>query len=299
MEFGFIGLGRMGYNMVLNSIESGNKIIVHNRSPEKIKKISKKNCVSGAYSIEELILKLPKQKIVWLMINAGKPVDNMIAKLIPHLKKGDIIIDGGNSFFEDSKIRYKKLQKLGIEYLDVGTSGGIEGARHGACMMIGGKHTVFKKVEKLFKDMCVSNGYGYMGKSGAGHYVKAVHNGIEYGMMSAIAEGMSAIKSQKKKFGTDLSKAIEVYAHGSIISSSLVSWLEKSYKTKGYLDAISNTVPKGETEEEMKKIGEIYPMPILKESIKMRCSSRTKAKYEGKLIAAMRNQFGGHAVLKK
>lgn len=299
MRFGFIGLGRMGYNMVLNSIESDNEIIAFNRSPEKIDKVSLENNVTGAYSIKELISKLPEQKIVWLMVNAGEPVDNMISQLIPHLKPGDIIIDGGNSFFEDSQRRYAQLEKIGIEYLDVGTSGGMEGARHGACMMIGGKESVFKKVENLFKDMCVLKGYGYMGKSGAGHYVKAVHNGIEYGMMGAIAEGMSAIKSQKEIFGTDLNKAIEVYAHGSIISSSLVSWLEKSFKTEGYLEAISETVPKGETEEEMKKIGEIYPMPILKEAIKMRKDTRTDPKYEGKLLAAMRNQFGGHAVLKK
>ncbi len=299
MKIGFIGLGRMGYNMVLNSVESKNEIVVFNRSPGKVKKISRKKGVIASYSIEELISKLPSQKIVWLMINAGEPVDDMILNLVPLLKKGDIIIDGGNSFFEDSQRRYKVLAKKGIEYLDVGTSGGMEGARNGACMMIGGKESVFKKIENLFKDMCVPKGYGYMGKSGAGHYVKAVHNGIEYGMMGAIAEGMSAIKSQKKKFGTDLNKAIEVYAHGSIISGRLVSWLEKSYKTKGYLDVISETVPKGETEEEMKKIGKIHPMPVLKESIKMRKATRTKPKYEGKLIAAMRNQFGGHAILKK
>jgi len=298
MKIGFIGLGRMGYNMVLNLLDKKNKVVVYNRSPEKIDKISKKEAIPS-YSIKELVSKLPKQKIIWLMVNAGKPVDDIIKRLVPHLKRGDIIIDGGNSFFKDSIKRCNSLKKKGIHYLDCGTSGGMEGARRGACMMIGGNKKIFKKVEKLFKDMCVKEGYGYMGKSGAGHYVKAVHNGIEYGMMGAIAEGMGAIKSQNKKFGTDLKDAIRVYAHGSIIESRLVSWLEKSYMEKGYLNAISNVVPKGETEEEMKKIKKMHPMLVLDQAIKQRANTRKKPIYEGKLIAAMRNQFGGHKVIKK
>ncbi len=298
MKIGFIGLGRMGYNMVLNLLDHKNKVVVYNRSPEKTKKIVKKGAI-GAFSVNELIEKLPSPKIIWLMVVAGKPVDDMIKKLLPHLKKGDIIIDGGNSYYKDSIRRYNMLRKKGIKFLDTGTSGGMEGARQGACMMIGGDKTVFKKVEKLFRDMCVKEGYGYMGKTGAGHFVKAVHNGIEYGMMGAIAEGMANIKSQSKKFGTDLNEAIKVYAHGSIIESRLVSWLEKSYYTKGYLDTMAEIVPKGETEEEMKKIKKLHPMPVLNEAIKMRVGTRKKPKYEGKLLAAMRNQFGGHKVVKK
>ncbi|MFQ5532199.1 MAG: NAD(P)-binding domain-containing protein, partial [Candidatus Nanoarchaeia archaeon] len=201
MKIGFIGLGRMGENMVLNLLDHKHKVIGYNKSPGATKKLSKKKGFTGAYSLEEAVNKLKDQKtkVIWLMIPAGKPVTETIKKLIPLLKKGDIIIDGGNSFFRDSQRRGKMLKEKGIHFLDCGTSGGMEGARHGACMMIGGDKKVFKKVEVLFKDMCVKDGYGYMGTSGAGHFVKGIHNGIEYGMIGSIVEGMNAINKQKNK----------------------------------------------------------------------------------------------------
>ena len=229
---------------------------------------------------------------------SSKAVDAIIKQIHPYLKKGDIVIDGGNSFYKDSIKRYKALRKHGVGFLDCGTSGGIEGARHGACMMIGGDRAVFKKVEILFKDMCVKNGYGYMGKAGAGHFVKMVHNGIEYGMMSAIGEGLQAVENNKKDFDFNLDGVIKVYSHGSIIESRLVSWLEKAWKEDKYLKKIKGTVPRGETEGEMEKLERLSKMPVLREARMTRVRTRKKPSLAGKMIAAMRNQFGGHAVEK-
>ena len=296
MKIGFIGLGRMGENMVLNLIEHKHDVVVYNRSPEKTREIAKKGA-TPSYSINEMISKLPDRKIIWIMIKSGKPVDEMISQVLPFLTKGDIIIDGGNSYYKDSKKRYAQLKKKGLGFLDVGTSGGTSGARNGACMMIGGDKKDFGYCEKIFKDMCVDKGYGYFGSSGNGHYVKMVHNGIEYGMMAALAEGLTAIQKQDSKI--DMKEVAKVYSHGSIVAGSLSSWLYDSYMVKGYLEEISGVVPKGETEEEMQKLIKEKNMKILAQAINMRKNTRKKASYEGKLISAMRNQFGGHAFNKK
>ena len=295
MKLGFIGLGRMGLNMVFNLIDHTHEVIAYNRSPEPIKEAAEYGAIP-ANSVHDFIDKLPSPKIVWIMIKSGQPVDDMIAQLVPLLQKGDIIIDGGNSYFEDSKRRYAELKKKGIHFLDCGTSGGMEGARHGACMMIGGDQEIFQKVEILFKDMCVKDGYGYMGSAGAGHFVKMVHNGIEYGMMQAIAEGMQAVKNAP--FGTDVKTAINVYAHGSIVQSRLVDWLKEAYE-EGLVDKVEGTVPKGETEEEMEKLEGLADMPVLHTARMMRVQSRSKPSYAGKLLAAMRFKFGGHKVVER
>ena len=297
MKIGFIGLGRMGYNMALNLLEHKHNIVAYDINPEAAKKLARKGA-KPAYSIKELAEKLPRPRIVWLMIPAGKPVDNALKKLAPLLNRGDIVIDGGNSFYKDSIKRHSKLKRKGINFLDCGTSGGITGARHGACMMVGGERNIFRKVERLFRDMCVKDGYGYMGKPGAGHFVKMVHNGIEYGMMGALAEGFNAIEGQKQRFSINLKEVAKVYAHGSIIEGRLASLLWDSFRTPGYLSRISCIVPKGETEEEMRYLEKLSGMPILYQARLMRVKSR-KHKVCGKLVAALRNQFGGHKVLKK
>ena len=297
MKIGFIGLGRMGLNMVYNLLDHKQKVVGYNRHPEPTRKAMRKGA-EGAFSIKEMIAKLAKPRIVWLMVPAGKPTDAVLTESLRFLKKGDIIIDGGNSFFKDSQRRYKKCQKKGVHFLDCGTSGGMGGARHGACMMIGGDRAVFKKIEPIFRAMCLPKGYGYMGTSGAGHFVKMVHNGIEYGMMGAINEGMEALRKHQPAFGWDMKTVAQVYAHGSIIESRLMSWLYNSFQIKGYLDQISCEVPKGETEEEMAKLEKLAPMPILHEARCMRVNSR-KGRGCSQYIAAMRNQFGGHKVKKK
>lgn len=297
MKLGFIGLGRMGMNMVMNLIDHKHTVVAYNRSPEKVVEAAKYGAIK-ADSMVDLVKKLPEPKIVWLMINAGPPVDEHIEKLIPLLKKGDILIDGGNSYYKDSQRRYALLKKKGINYLDCGTSGGIDGARHGACMMIGGDKEIFKKVEPLFKDMTVKDGYGYMGNSGAGHFVKGVHNAIEYGMMGAIAEGMNAINQKSKDLKTDMKTVARVYAHGSIVESRLVSWLDQGMN-RPYFEDIAGTVPKGETEEEMEKLESEATMKILKEARLMRINTRKNPNYMGKLLAVIRNEFGGHKFEKK
>lgn len=298
MKIGFIGLGKMGSNMVMNLLDKKYKVTIYNRSSEPTKKLARKGA-KPSYSIEEFVSKIKdKPKIIWIMITSGKPVEETIKKLLPHLKKGDIIIDGGNSFYENSIKRYKMLKKKGIHFLDCGVSGGIGGARKGACMMIGGDKVIFKKIENLFKDMCVKSGYGYMGLSGAGHFVKGIHNGIEYGMMAALNEGFEAIKKQSKVFKTDLKEVAKVYDNGSIIEGKLTHWLYDSFSKPSYLDEISCEVPFGETEKEMKVLEKRFKMPILHQAHLMRLHSR-KNTVCGQFISALRKEFGGHKFKKK
>ncbi len=296
-QIGFIGLGKMGENMVLNLLDKRWKVVVYNRSPEPVKQIARKGAIPS-YTIEEFCKKLPKPKVIWLMITAGKAVDSIIKSLLPNLSKGDIIIDGGNSFYETSTKRGRDLKRKGINFLDVGVSGGIEGARKGACMMVGGQKKVFKKIEPLFRDMCVKNGYGYMGSSGSGHFVKGVHNAIEYGMMGGLNEGFEAIRKNSKKFGTDLKEVAKVYDNGSIIQGRLTHWLWDSFQRPKYLDEISCQVPQGETEKEMKILEKRFKMPILRQARLMRLHSRGKH-ICGQIISALRNEFGGHKTIKR
>lgn len=296
-QVGLIGLGRMGGNLALNLLDKNWKVVVYNRHHEKMKTVVSQGA-EGSNSLKEFVSKIEKPRVILLMITAGKPVEETINEIVMFLEKGDIIIDGGNSYYKDSIRIGKELRKKKIDFLDMGTSGGLEGARNGACLMIGGEEKTFRKIEPLFKDLATENGYGYMGKNGAGHFVKGIHNGVEYGMMGAIAEGLQTIDEQKEKFGTDLSEVIKVYNHGSIVESKLTNWLEKAWKEDNYLKSISGNVPKGETEGEMEKLQKIGKMQILKEAIKMRKNTRKKPSLTGKVIAAMRNQFGGHQVNK-
>ncbi|NJL44500.1 MAG: decarboxylating 6-phosphogluconate dehydrogenase [Nitrosarchaeum sp.] len=295
MRAGFIGLGRMGASMVRHLLEQGTEVVVYNRDPAKMRPLVRAGALM-ARDVEDVLMQLPRSRIVWLMVKAGAPVDELLDALLVHLRKGDVVIDGGNSFYKDSQRRYERLRSKGVSFLDVGTSGGMEGARHGACMMVGGDKAVFAKLKWLFKAMCVHDGFGYLGGPGAGHFAKMVHNGIEYGMMAAIGEGLQAIKEQESSFGFDLKEVTKVYAHGSIIESRLMSWTLRSYAQKGYLDGISGSVPKGETEEEMRALASLATMPVLEAALRMREDSRTAPTYAGQLVSAMRNQFGGHAV---
>ncbi len=294
MEIGFIGLGRMGKNMVLQLLEKKHRVVVYDRSPEAVRALVGSG-VRGCASIGELVLNLKQPRIIWLMITAGKPIDDVLRVLTPDLKRGDIVIDGGNSFYQDSIRRSRALVEKGVIFMDVGTSGGIDGARRGACMMVGGSRPGFKRTETLYRDLCVPDGYGYMGRSGAGHFVKMVHNGIEYGMMAAIAEGLQAVQQYSKQFGISPQDAARVYAHGSIIQSRLMDWALRGMKREGF-KKISGAVPLGETEAEMKTLERLARMPILYQARKGRAASRKSPTFAGKLIAVMRNEFGGHRI---
>lgn len=296
LKIGFIGLGRMGANMVYNLLDHKYEVVVYNRTKEKMEEPVSAGAIPSA-SISELVKLLPDRKVVWLMVNAGEALDAVLAELTPLLKEGDIVVDGGNSYYKDSQRRYDDLKKLGISYMDCGTSGGMGGARNGACLMIGGDRASFDYIEDVFQDLAGKDAFAYLGNSGAGHFVKMVHNGIEYGMMSALGEGFEAIKNSP--LNIDLLEVSKVYSHGSIVDSKLMTWLSEAYHEEGYLDAISGNVPKGETEEEMKKLLTEADMPSLVNALKVRENTRATPTYAGKLISAMRNKFGGHKVNKE
>lgn len=297
MEIGLIGLGKMGYNLALNMRDHGYKVIAYNRSEGKIKEIENENII-GAYSIEELVGKLSGRRVIWIMVPAGKAVDEIIDKLVPLLNRHDILIDGGNSNYKDTLRRYKLLKEKEIDFADVGTSGGIEGARHGACTMIGAEDEVFNYIENLVKDISVENGYMHTGKNGSGHYTKMVHNGIEYGMMEAIGEGFEVL--QKSEFDIDYEKVARVWNNGSVIRGWLMELAENAFKKDEKLDSIKGVVnSSGEglwTAEEALRLR--VSAPVIIESLLMRYRSEQEDTFTGKVVSALRNGFGGHAIVK-
>ena len=302
MQIGYFGLGKMGFNMVLRLLDRSYNVIACNRSPEPIKEVAKAGA-DTAFTCADIAKNLKAPRLVWIMVPAGKPTDEVIfeeGNLINLLQKGDTIIDGGNSFYKDTVRRYKKLGERGINFLDAGVSGGPNGARNGASIMVGGDREVYKEYEVLFKDLSVPDGYGYMGPSGAGHFVKMVHNGIEYGMMQAIGEGFEVLKAAP--FKLDLKKVAEVYSRGTVIESKLISWLKSAYEQHGEdLEEISGSISQsGEglwTSQTAKELG--VPVPIIEGSVKFREQSENNPSYTGRVVSALRNQFGGHEVKKK
>lgn len=294
-----IGLGKMGANLSLRLIENNWNVYGYNIAPEVTKSLEK-NGLHGVYSLKEMAEKDKGQRIFWLMVPAGKPVDEVIfgkEGLIKYLQKGDIIIDGGNSFYKDSIERFKKLKKIGIHFIDVGVSGGPNGARNGASLMIGGEKDIFEKLEPLFATLALENSYQFFEGAGAGHFVKMIHNGIEYGMMQAIAEGFAILK--KSNYKLDLTNVADIYNHGSVIESRLIGWLEKAFEVYGdNLNNISGTVGyTGEGEWTVKTAKQMnVKAKIIEESLKFRVNSKKNPDYTGKILSAMRNQFGGHAI---
>ncbi len=295
-ELGFVGLGRMGLNMATHLVEEGYRVVGYNRSEDTLVE-AKKAGVEVAHSLEELVSALPIPRVVWLMVPSSA-VDDVLTQLVPLLSPEDTVIDGGNSFYKDSIRRHSELKNKEIHFLDVGTSGGMTGARHGASIMIGGPTDVFLNHEHIFKALAAKDGYARVGKEGAGHFVKMIHNGIEYGMMGAIAEGMTVLHAHEDKFDINLSEVLKPYEHESIITSKLVSWLKKAYE-EGQIDNIAGVVPRGETEEEMEHINTIGDVKVLEAALLQRKLTREKESYLGKLVSAMRNQFGGHKVVDK
>ena len=295
-EIGFIGLGRMGLNMVTNLVEKKYRVVGYNRS-EGPREEARTVGVEIAPSLSDLVGALPAPRVVWLMVSSNA-VDTVLAELVPFLVAGDTIIDGGNSFYKDSLRRHATLREQGIHFLDCGTSGGMDGARHGASVMVGGDREVFKTHEHIFAALAAPDGYARVGNEGAGHFVKMIHNGIEYGMMGAIAEGMTVLHEHEATLGINLAEVFKPYEHESIITSKLVSWLKVAYD-EGQIDAVAGIVPKGETESEMEHIVTIGDVKVLEAALAQRKATREKESYLGKLVAAMRNQFGGHAVVIK
>lgn len=298
MKIGFIGLGKMGSFMVERLLNSGHEVVVYNRSTAKTKEIESKGAVA-TYSIEALTSKLDKPKVVWLMIPSGKPVEDTIDKLIPLLSKGDIIIDGGNSYYKDTIIRYEKLKNHEIHYLDAGTSGGIWGLKNGYCIMVGGEKRIFIHCEPLFKSLAPENGYKYIGASGSGHYVKMIHNGIEYGMMQAFAEGFELM--HKSDYNIDLPGVAELWGKGSVVRSWLLELLANALKQDQNLSGIADYVEdSGEGRwTVLDGIEKSIPLNVITDSLFARFRSRQEESFGAKILAALRNEFGGHSIKHK
>lgn len=294
MKIGFIGLGNMGYRMVENLLDKKYNVVVYNRSLGPVKNIAKKGAIPS-YSVDSFVKNLSKPRIIILMITAGKPVDEVLNKLVPFLSKGDILIDGGNSYYEDSIKRFQKLKKHGIHFLDMGVSGGLNGARNGASLMIGGSKKIFNKIEPLFKDLAVKNGYGYLGNSGAGHFVKTVHNGIEYAVLESYAEGYDVL--DKSKYNLDLKKISKIWSNGSVIRSWITELAEQIFlKYKNKLKPLKGVIGGGETGKWALKIAKKQKcdVHILKHAIKSRKKSYKTQTFATKFISAIRKEFGGH-----
>lgn len=278
------------------ALEKGHEIVAFNRSPEPTKKLQKQGA-TAVFTLEDVVKNLKSPRVLWIMV-PHQAVDDVLNQLLPLLSRGDTVIDGGNSRYDRSKQRADLLANHGVHFLDVGVSGGPDGARNGACMMIGGRKDVFENVEPLIKDLCVEDGYGYMGTPGAGHFVKMVHNGIEYGMMQSIAEGFHILKDNNE-FKLDLHDVARVYNRGSVIESRLIGWLKKAYEEHGAeLDGITGSASaSGEglwTTEVAHKLG--VSDAVIHDAVKAREKSQRMPNYGAKIVSALRNQFGGHDV---
>ncbi len=296
-EIAIIGLGKMGQNIALHLLEKDYSVFVYNRTAEKTKQIAKHGAIP-CYSIDKLSEKMHSPKIIMLMLTAGQAIDDTIKNLMPVLGKNDIIIDGGNSYFKDSVRRYNFLKRKKIDFIDMGISGGIGGARHGASLMIGGGKKTFKKIEFLCKDLSVKNGYSYLGSSGAGHFAKMVHNAIEYAMLEAFGEGFEILEKSPYKYNyKDIAR---IWNNGSIIRSHIVELIGRIFTKNPNLKGIKGVIGGGETglwaEEFAKSVkGDVES---LRHAINKRKSSEKKQTISTKLLAALRQEFGGHKVEK-
>jgi 6-phosphogluconate dehydrogenase len=295
MELGFIGLGRMGMNMVVRLVQGGHRVVVYNRSPEKVREAEGHGAV-GTTSIADLVARLKPPRAVWVMVPAGTVTQEMIDTVVRHLDRDDIVIDGGNTNFHDDVRRAEALKPLGLHYMDVGTSGGIWGLQVGYCLMVGGEDAVFRHLEPLFRTLAPENGYGHMGAHGAGHYVKMIHNGIEYGMMQAIAEGFALM--HKSSYGLDLPRIANLWMQGSVVRSWLVELAGRALEEDPALGKIRGWVEdSGEGRWTVQDaIDQSVPAWTITAALFTRFRSREEDSFADRMLAALRNQFGGHAV---
>jgi 6-phosphogluconate dehydrogenase len=298
MQIAIAGLGRMGMNMARRLLRNGHEVIVWNRSPEKVEEIAREGA-KGAYSLEELVRPLVPPRAVWLMLPAGEVVDTTIEQLIPFLEPEDIIIDGGNSFYRDDIRRKRHLEPYGIHYVDVGVSGGIWGLREGYCIMAGGEKSIFHYLEPILRTLAPPEGYMYCGECGSGHFVKMVHNGIEYGMMSAYGEGFSILKASPYGSKLDLAAVSQLWNRGSVVRSWLLELAEAAFLKNQDLDSLQGYVEdSGEGRWTVQQaIDSGVPAPVIAAALFQRFRSRMQDSFSDKVLAALRNEFGGHAVV--
>ncbi|WP_010284827.1 phosphogluconate dehydrogenase (NAD(+)-dependent, decarboxylating) [Bacillus timonensis] len=297
MKVGLVGLGKMGLNLGQNLIDNKHEVVAYDVNPSAVEEM-KKYGAAGVSSYKELVESLEKPRIIWIMVPQSV-VDSVIDEVAPFLDKDDIVIDAGNSHYKQSLVRYNDLKNIGVRFMDAGTSGGMEGARNGACYMIGGDPEAWEQVAPLFKDTAVENGFLYAGKAGSGHFLKMVHNGIEYAMMAAIGEGFEIL--EKSEFDYDYEKVAKVWNNGSVIRSWLMELTENAFSKDAKLDEIQGIMhSSGEGKWTVETALDLQTAtPVIAMSLLMRYRSLENDTFTGKVVAALRNEFGGHAVVKK
>jgi 6-phosphogluconate dehydrogenase len=299
MQLAMIGLGRMGGNMVRRLVQGGHEVIVYDAKADAVKAQATKG-VTAAKDLGAVARLLEPRRVVWVMVPAGAPVESTLEQLVPHLSRGDIVIDGGNSNFHDSQRRAEAFKAKGIEFIDVGTSGGIWGLTLGYCLMIGASAEAFGHCEPIFRTLATPEGYAHVGPPGAGHYVKMVHNGIEYGLLQAYAEGYEILHASQD-FKLQLGQIAKLWNHGSVVRSWLNELAERAFSGDDQLGGIRGSVEdSGEgrwTVEEAIRLD--VPAPVITLSLLARLRSRQEESFGAKVIAALRHEFGGHAVEKK
>ncbi|AYE53372.1 decarboxylating 6-phosphogluconate dehydrogenase (plasmid) [Priestia megaterium NCT-2] len=297
MKVGLIGLGKMGLNLGKNLIDHKHDVIAFDLNISAVEEM-KKYGANGVSNLKDLIQVVEKPRVLWIMV-PHSVVDSVIREITPFLSEGDIVIEAGNSHYKESIRRYNDLKEKGIHFMDVGTSGGMEGARHGACYMIGGDPEAWEIVEPIFRDTAVENGYFYAGKAGSGHFLKMVHNGIEYGMMAAIGEGFEVL--EKSDFDFDYEKVARVWNNGSVVRSWLMELTERAFSKDAKLDEIKGIMhSSGEGKWTVEEALDLQTAtPVIAMSLLMRYRSLENDTFTGKVVSALRNEFGGHAVEKK
>jgi 6-phosphogluconate dehydrogenase len=298
MKVGLVGLGKMGYNLALNMLDKKHEVVAYDTVQTQVEGISKEGA-TGVTSLEALVQNLESPRVIIMLVPAGKITGQVIDELAPLLEKGDILIDAGNSNYKDTLARYAQLKEKGIHFVDCGTSGGTEGARYGVCTMVGGDPEALEYITPLFESISVPNGFLKTGAAGSGHFLKMVHNGIEYGMMQAIGEGFEIL--DKSQFDYDYEAVARVWNNGSVIRSWLMELMENAFSKQPKLENIKGVMhSSGEGIWTVETAMELQASaPVIAMSQFMRFRSLEDDTFHGKVVAALRNEFGGHAVVKK
>jgi 6-phosphogluconate dehydrogenase len=297
MQIGMIGLGRMGKNMALRLLGGGHRVVGWNRTPEPLAELAARGA-TAARDLRDLPTRLAPPRTVWLMLPAGEPTESTIAQLATLLARGDLIVDGGNSYYKDSRRRAAELKARGIQFVDAGTSGGVWGLEAGYCLMVGGEVEAVAQLEPALATLAPPDGYMHVGPSGAGHFIKMVHNGIEYGMMQSYAEGFELIRASD--YSPDLARVARLWNHGSVVRSWLLELAERAFAADPDLKQLDDYVEdSGEGRWTVSEsIDRAVPLPVLTLALQMRFRSRQEQSFAGKVLAALRREFGGHAVRK-
>jgi 6-phosphogluconate dehydrogenase len=297
MRIGFVGLGRMGANMVRRLVRDGHEVVAFNRTAEKTREIMTEGA-EGAFSLEELVAKLPVPRVVWVMVPAGDATEAMVDELLGLLEAGDTIVDGGNTNFHDDVRRHARVATKGLRYVDAGTSGGIWGLQNGYCLMVGGERPAVEPLEPIFRSLAPADGYAHVGGPGAGHYVKMVHNGIEYGLMQAYAEGFEIMHASE--YDLDLAQIAGIWRYGSVVRSWLLDLLHDALagnpEFAGIRDWVADSGEGRWTVDECVRLAVAAPTITL--SLFARFASRKENAFGLRVLASLRNEFGGHAVKK-